>query len=163
MSDFRNTIPLTLSFGLELKEEEKQKVLSLMRLQSSSIRVAHNMLKEGKNSQEIYHRIRSLFPSLPTRYIPSAIIKASQYPKDKTVIFGGKTLFEKLCKNHLQGKKRQKLKEEWREKRQGILISVGVGNEQEKGNRLLRFVDTDGRLFLRITRGYTEPHRDWTH
>jgi len=79
MSDSRNTIPLTLSFGLELKEEEKQKVLSLMRLLHSSIRIAHNMLKEGNNSQEIYHRIRSLFPSLPTRYPASggAIIKAT--------------------------------------------------------------------------------------
>ena len=133
---------MTLSFGLEPREEDKQKVLSLMRMQSSSIRIAHNMLKEGKSSQEIYHKIRSLFPSLPTRYIPSAIIKSSQYPKDKAVIFGGKALFEKLCKNHLQGKQREKLKKEWREKRQGTLISVGVGNEQEKGNRPSLFSST---------------------
>ena len=41
-------------------------------------------------------------------------------------------------------------------KKQGTLINIGVGNEQEKGNRLLRFVDTDGRLFLRITTGNRE-------
>jgi hypothetical protein len=27
------------------------------------------------------------------------------------IVFGGKKIFEKLCKNHLQGKRREKLKE----------------------------------------------------
>ncbi len=29
------------------------------------------------------------------------------------IIFGGKNLFEKLKKNHLQGRKREKLKKKW--------------------------------------------------
>jgi hypothetical protein len=40
-------------------------------------------------------------------------------------VFGGKRLFEKLCKNHLTGKAREKLKKQWRELRQGILIAIG--------------------------------------
>jgi hypothetical protein len=47
---------------------------------------------------------------LPTKYIDSAIYKTKQYPTDKPVVFGSKRLFEKLCKNHLLGKARKKLK-----------------------------------------------------
>jgi hypothetical protein len=70
---------------------------------------------------QIYHRLRQLFHELPTRYIDSAIYKAKQYPTDKSVVFGGKRLFEKLCKNHLTGKLRERLKKQWRELRQGTL------------------------------------------
>jgi predicted transposase len=37
---------VSLQFKLELKKEEKQKLIKLMRKQSSAIRVAYNMLKE---------------------------------------------------------------------------------------------------------------------
>ncbi len=33
------------------------------------------------------------------------------------VIFGGRENFKKLQQNHLQGKKREKLKQNWKEKR----------------------------------------------
>jgi len=143
----------TLTFKLSLDNQGRQKLLTLMRWQSSAIRVAHNMLREKKERKEIYDKIKRLFPNLPTRYIPSALIKASQYQKDKAVVFGGKVLFEKLCKNHLQGEQRKRLKQEWRERRQGTLISIGVGNKQEKGNGLLRFEQINGKLYLRITVG----------
>ncbi len=32
---------------------------------------------------QIYHRLRQLFPELPTKYIDSAIYKAKQYPADE--------------------------------------------------------------------------------
>jgi hypothetical protein len=86
------------------------------------------MLKElekerAKNPHpQIYHKLRQLFPDLPTIYIALAIYKAKQYPTDKSVVFGGKRLFEKLCKNHLTGKLRERLKKQWRELRQGTLI-----------------------------------------
>jgi len=81
-----------------------------MRKQFSAIRVAYNMLRESekektkKTHTQIYQRLRQLFPELPTRYIDSAIYKAKQYSADEPVVFGGKRLFEKLCKNHLTGK-----------------------------------------------------------
>jgi len=50
----------------------------------------------NKINKEIYERLRRLFPELPKRYIPSAIIKASQYLKNRPVVFGEKTLFERL-------------------------------------------------------------------
>jgi len=147
---------MALSFKLLLESQHKQKLLTLMRWQSSAVRVAYNMLREKKERKEIYDRIRKLFPELPTRYIPSALIRASQYRRDKAIVFGGKTLFEKLCKNHLQGKQRKKLKQEWKERRQGTLISIGGGNKIEKGNGLLRFVQINGELYLRITVGNRE-------
>jgi IS605 OrfB family transposase len=128
-----------------------------MRKQSSAIRVAYNMLKELEKEKtknphaQIYHRLRQLFPELPTKYIDSAIYKAKQYPTDKPVVFGGKRLFEKLCKNHLIGKLRERLKKQWRELRQGTLISIG--SKSDKGNRLTRFEDLNGQLCLRITTG----------
>jgi hypothetical protein len=91
---------------------------------------------------------------LPTKYIDSAIYKAKQYPTDKPVAFGGKRLFEKLCKNHPTGKLRERLKKQWRELRQGTLVSIG--SKSDKGNRLTRFEDLNGQLHLRITTGHRE-------
>ena len=107
---------VSLQFKLELKKEDREKLTKLMRNQSSAIRVAYNMLKELEKEKiknpyaQIYHRLRQLFPELPTKYIDSAIYKAKQYPTDKPVVFGGKRLFEELCKNHFTGKLREKLK-----------------------------------------------------
>jgi len=151
---------VSLQFKLELKKEDKEKLIKLMRKQSSVIRVAYNMLKELEKEKtknphaQIYQRLRQLFPELPTKYIDSAIYKAKQYPTDKPVVFGGKRLFEKLCKNHLSGKAREKLKKQWRELRQGTLISIG--SKADKGNRLMRFEDLNGQLHLRITTGNRE-------
>ncbi len=151
---------ISLQFKLELKREDKEKLIKLMRKQSSAIRVAYNMLKELEKEKiknphaQIYQRLRQLFPELPTRYIDSAIYKAKQYPTDKPAVFGGKRLFEKLCKNHLTGKLREKLKKQWRELRQGTLISIG--SKSDRGNRLTRFEDLNGQLHLRITTGNRE-------
>jgi len=151
---------VSLQFKLELKKEDKEKLIKLMRKQSSAIRVAYNMLKELEKEKtknphaQIYHRLRQLFPELPTRYIDSAIYKAKQYPTDKPVVFGSKRLFEKLCKNHLTGKVREGLKKQWKELRQGTLISIG--SKADKGNRLTRFEDLNGQLHLRITTGNRE-------
>ncbi len=153
---------VSLQFKLELKKEDKEKLIKLMRKQSSAIRVAYNMLKELEKEKtknphaQIYHRLRQLFPELPTRYIDSAIYKAKQYPTYKPVVFGGKRLFEKLCKNHLTGKAREKLKKQWREIRQGTLISIGSKHKTAQGNLLLRFMELDGKLHLRITTGNRE-------
>jgi IS605 OrfB family transposase len=149
-----------LQFKLELRKEDKEKLIKLMRKQSSAIRVAYNMLKELEKEKtknphaQVYQRLRQLFPELPTKYIDSAIYKAKQYSTDKPVIFGGKRLFEKLCKNHLSGKARERLKKQWRELRQGTLISIG--SKADKGNRLTRFEDLNGQLHLRITTGNRE-------
>jgi len=153
---------VSLQFKLELKKEDKEKLIQLMRKQSSAIRTAYNMLKELEKEKtknphaQIYHRLRQLFPELPTKYIDSAIYKAKQYPKDKIVVFGGKRLFEKLCKNHLIGKAREKLKKQWRELRQGTLIGIGSKHKTAQGNLLLRFMELDGKLHLRITTGKRE-------
>jgi IS605 OrfB family transposase len=146
---------VSLQFKLELKREDKEKLIQLMRKQSSAIRVAYNMLKKLEKEKtknphsQIYHRLRQLFPELPTKYIDSAIYKAKQYPTDKSVVFGGKRLFEKLCKNHLTGKVREGLKKQWKEQRQGTLVSIG--SKSDKGNRLIRFENINGQLHLRIT------------
>jgi len=151
---------VSLQFKLELRKEDKEKLIKLMRKQSSAIRVAYNMLKElekektKKPHAKIYQRLRQLFPDLPTKYIDSAIYKAKQYPTDKPVMFGVKRLFEKLCKNHLTGKAREGLKKQWKELRQGTLISIG--SKSDEGNRLTRFENINRKLHLRITTGNLE-------
>jgi len=153
---------VSLQFKLELKNEDKEKLIKLMHRQSSAIRIAYNMLRDLEKEKtrnphaQIYHRLRQLFPDLPTKYIDSAIYKAKQYPTDKPVVFGGKRLFEKLCKNHLTGKAREKLKKQWRELRQGTLIAIGSKHKTAQGNLLLRFTELDGKLHLRITTGNRE-------
>jgi IS605 OrfB family transposase len=151
---------VSLQFKLEMKKEDKGKLIKLMRKQSSAIRLAYNMLRDLEKEKtknpyaQIYQRLRKLFPELPTKYIDSAIYKAKQYPTDKPVVFGGKRLFEKLCKNHLAGKVRERLKKQWREQRQGTLVSVG--SKSDKGNRLTRFENINGQLHLRISTGNKE-------
>jgi IS605 OrfB family transposase len=153
---------VSLQFKLELKREDKEKLIQLMRKQSSAIRVAYNMLKKLEKEKtknphsQIYHRLRQLFPELPTKYIDSAVYKAKQYPTDKSVVFGGKRLFEKLCKNHLTDKARERIKKQWRELRQGTLISIGSKHRTAQGNLLLRFMELNGNLHLRITTGNRE-------
>jgi IS605 OrfB family transposase len=153
---------VSLQFKLELKKKDKEKLIKLMRKQSSAIRIAYNMLKELEKEKtknphaQIYHRLRQLFPDLLTKYIDSAIYKSKQYPTDKPVVFGDKRLFEKLCKNHLTGKAREKLKKQWRESREGTLIAIGSKHKIAQGNLLLRFMELDGKLHLRITTGKRE-------
>lgn len=150
---------ISLQFKLELKREDKEKLIQLMRKQSSAIRIAYNLSKKlekekAKNpSTQIYHSLKQLFPEMPTRYIDSAIYKAKQYPTDEPVVFGSKKLFEKLCKNHITGKAREKLKRQWKEQRQGTLIGVG---SSDIGNRVIRLVDLNGQIHLRITTGNRE-------
>jgi len=72
---------ISLQFKLELKKEDKEELIKLMRKQSFTIRMAYNMLKElekekAKNPHaQIYQRLRQLFPELPTRQVDSAISK----------------------------------------------------------------------------------------
>jgi IS605 OrfB family transposase len=68
---------VSLQFKLELRKEDKEKLIQLMRNQSSAIRVAYNMLKELEKEQtknphaQVYNRLRRLYPELPTKYIDS--------------------------------------------------------------------------------------------
>ena len=144
---------VSLQFKLQLNGPDRKKLLELMRKQSSAIRSAYKLLKTKNSHSQIYQKLRQLFPDLPTKYIDSAIYKAKQYPTDKKVVFGGKALFERLCKNR-DKKSREKLKRKWKEQRQGTLISVG--SKADKGNRLIRFESINGELHLRLTTGNRE-------
>jgi predicted transposase len=77
-------LPITLSFKLSFeRKEEREKVIKLMRLQSSAIRFIYNRLKEGKTDNKIYKRTQEKFNSLPAWNINSALRKAKQYPTYK--------------------------------------------------------------------------------
>ena len=60
-----------------LDRQSKQRLLTLMHWQSSAVIIAYNMLREKKWGKEMYGRIRKLFPNLPARHTPSAIIKVA--------------------------------------------------------------------------------------
>ena len=77
-------------------------------------------------------------------------------------MFGGRKLFEKLKRKHLTGKRREKLREEWKERRQGT--AYARGDRSKKGNLNLRFVFVNRKLRLRINTGrgnyvYAGVHR----
>jgi IS605 OrfB family transposase len=104
---------------------------------------------------------RQKFPELNSHYVNCAVEKAreifqsckSRGQNPKKLIFGGRALFEKLKKNHLQGKRLRELKRKWREKRQGTLISIGAKHITHKGNLNLRFTPAEkgkNNLCLRI-------------
>lgn len=69
----------------------------------------------------------------------------------KKVIFGGKKLFKKLQKRHINGKEYQKLKTKWQEKRKGNLYSRG--DKSKKGNLNTRIEVKENGTFLRINVG----------
>jgi len=146
---------ISVQFRLQLYGSDRKKLLELMRNQSSAIRSAYKLLKTKNSHSQIYKKLRQLFPDIPTKYIDSAIYKAKQYPTDQKVVFGGKALFEKLCKSrNKKSKYYQQLKRKWKEQRQGTLISVG--SKADKGNRNTRFEIISGDLHLRITTGNRE-------
>jgi hypothetical protein len=61
-----------------------------------------------------------------------------------------------FAKTTLQGKQEEKLKKQWRELRQGTLIAIGSKHKTAQGNLLLRFMELDEKLHLRITTGNRE-------
>ncbi len=67
------------------------------------------------------------------------------------MVFGGRKLFERLKRRHLSGKARERLRREWKERRQGLLYSRG--DAAKKGNTNLRLESRDGALWLRVNLG----------
>jgi IS605 OrfB family transposase len=116
------------------------------------MRFAFKRLLEGKEENEVLKELSSLF-SLNSRYAYGVLVKAKMTiaslkelgQSPKKVIFGGRKLFEELSKKHLSGKRRDELLKKWRERRQGLLFSVG--------QKHLRLVWVEGCLFLRINVG----------
>jgi len=67
------------------------------------------------------------------------------------VVFGGRKLFQQLKRRHLSGKARERLRREWKERRQGLLYSRG--DATKKGNANLRLEPQGDALWLRVNLG----------
>jgi len=156
---------LTVQARLMIKGDDEGKMLDeLMRKWSSCMRFAYNRLLEGKERKGLKRELQELF-NLNSRYVDSAIKEAEwtlisakkRGMKPEKVIFGGKALFEKLKSRHLSDKERQKLRQEWRDKRQGNLYSIGEG--AKKGNLNLRVIKKEEDYYLRINVG----ERKWIY
>ena len=141
--------------------KDKQRVLDLMRRWSSCMRYAYKRLLEGYTRNELKKQLQGIF-SLNSRYADDAIMKANNVLKSckqkgenpRKVIFGGRELFEKLQKRHINGKVYRELQREWQEKRKGNLYSRG--DRSKKGNLNTR-IEIDGFLTkLRINVGERE-------
>jgi len=152
---------ITLECMLDFeKEEEKEKVLALMRRFSSATRYAYKRLLEGVAEKEIEKRVAEKH-KLNARYVKDAVLIAKQVLKSciqrgqnpKKLVFGSRELFEKLKKKHLTGKRREKLRQRWEERRYYHLYSRG--EKSKNGNLNLRFVWEDS-LKLRINLGNGE-------
>ena len=154
---------ITLQCKLTFKKEKgQQKILELMRQFSSCHRYAYNRLLEGRKRKELKKHLQKVF-NLNSRYCDDAIFKAQSLinsckerrQNPKKVIFGGRKLFEKLKKKHIDGKQREKLEQEWEEKRKGYLYSRG--DKAKKGNLNTRIIIEKEGLKLRINTG----ERNW--
>jgi IS605 OrfB family transposase len=152
---------ITTCFKLVVNEEEKNQILKLMRSFSSAVRFSYKRLLEGFTTLQAYKITRQKFPELNSHYVNCAVEKAREIfqsckargQNPKKLIFGGRTLFEKIKKNHLQGKRLKELKRKWKEKRQGALLSIGAKHITHKGNLNLRFIPAEkgkNNLYLRI-------------
>jgi IS605 OrfB family transposase len=153
---------ITLGCMLEFeREEEKEKVLALMRRFSSATRYAYKRLLEGIAEKEIEKRVAEKH-KLNARYVKDAVLIAKGVLKSciqrgqnpKKLVFGSRELFEQLKKMHLTGKKREKLRKKWEERRYYYLYSRG--EKSKSGNLNLRFVYLNGQWYLRINLGSGE-------
>jgi IS605 OrfB family transposase len=144
-----------------LRKEDERAVLDLMRRFSSAVRFAYQRLLEEWDRKELKREdgpLCVLF-GLNTRYADGAIEKAQaildsakELGQDpRKVVFGGRKLFEGLKQRHLSGKARERLRQAWKEKRQGFLYSRG--DATKKGNANLRLESRDGALWLRVNLG----------
>jgi IS605 OrfB family transposase len=149
------TIQTKLTFS---SKEDEQEVADLMRRWSSCMRFAYNRLLEGKTRNELKRDLQGVF-NLNSRYADDAIMKAKSVLESckereenpNKVIFGGRSLFEKLKKRHINGNEYKKLQQEWQERRKGNLYSRG--DRSKKGNLNTRIeVDENGAV-LRINVG----------
>ena len=159
---------------LKVKKREKEALDDLMRRWSSCMRFAYNRLLEGKERKELKRELQKIF-GLNSRYVDDAILEAQAKIESarelgvepEKVIFGGRTLFEKLSRRHLSEKERTKLKEEWRERRQGNFYSRG--DKTKGGNLNLRIIREGEKFHLRVNTGTREwlfvelktSHKKW--
>jgi IS605 OrfB family transposase len=152
------TVECLLAFD---KDEDKEKVLNLMRKFSSMVRFAYKRLLEKMERKELKKMLSQKY-GINTRYSDSAIFLAQQTldsclqrgQNPKKLVFGSRELFEKLKKMHLTGKRREKLRQEWEERRYGFLYSRG--DKSKGGNLNLRLVNLDNQWHLRINLGNGE-------
>ncbi|RUM48781.1 MAG: transposase [Hydrogenothermus sp.] len=143
-------------------EKDRQELQKLTRRFSSCLRYAYNRLIEGHKRKELKKHLQKVF-NLNSRYCDDAIFKAQSLinsclergQNPKKVIFGGRKLFEKLKKKHINGEQREKLKQKWEERRRGCLYSRG--DKSKKGNLNTRIIPEKDGLKLRINSG----KRNW--
>ncbi|MFZ8786285.1 IS200/IS605 family accessory protein TnpB-related protein [Thermocrinis sp.] len=152
------TVECLLAFD---KDEDKEKVLNLMRKFSSMFRFAYKRLLEKMERKELKKLLAQKY-GINTRYSDSAIFLAQQTldsctqrgRNPKKLVFGSRELFEKLKKKHLTGERRKKLRQEREERRYGFLYSRG--DKSKEGNLNLRLVNLDNQWHLRINLGNGE-------
>lgn len=146
---------ITLQARLKVNDNKKVLLDTLMKNWNACMRCAYNRLLEGYSRKELKKLLPLTF-NLNTRYVDDAILEAQNIinsisktgKNPKKVIFGGKSLFKKLTKKHLSEKQRAKIKQQWKDRRQGNLFSRG--DKSKKGNLNLRVVQMNGKYFLRI-------------
>jgi len=156
-SDFV-TVECLLAFD---RDEDKGRVLALMRKFSSMVRFAYKRLLDGAVRKELKKLLSSKY-GINIRYSDDAILLAQQAldfcvergQNPKKLVFGSRELFEQLKKKHLTGKRRQELRQKWEERRYGILQSRG--DKSKEGNLNLRLVNLNNQWHLRINLGNGE-------
>jgi len=152
------TVECLLAFD---KDEDKGRVLTLMRKFSSMVRSAYKRLMEGAERKELKKLLARKY-GINTRYSDDAILLAQQTLESclereqnpKKLVFGSREIFEQLKKKHLTGKSRETLRQKWEERRYGILCSRG--DKSREGNLNLRLVNLNNQWCLRVNLGNGE-------
>jgi IS605 OrfB family transposase len=158
---------VSLQFKLELRKEDKEKLIKLMRKQSSAIRVAYNMLKKLEKEQtknphaQVYNRLRRLYPELPTKYIDSKengviAIDTNASPVHLAIAEVSKTgelvSYETISLHHLIGlSQNSKDHQEWILAHQMVDLAIQKGKAIaiENLKKLKRGMRGDGKATLR--------------
>lgn len=144
--------------GRIFPSSNQAKVLdSLMRRQSSCMRIAYNRLCEGKTKTAVERTLREIYPEINTRYRKDAYFRAHSlfklilrlvekgvFSSPNKVIFGKRRNLERRKRGQISPKK-------WKELRNNQLLSRG--DKSKKGNLNLRIVKIRNEYFLRVNTG----------
>lgn len=127
---WKDSVFLGSSGEATFSQKETDQILSLMAAQSQAVRSAYQSRKSGLEGYQVAQHLKFLgHGATGVRYLTAAISQAEQLPLDRSVLFGGKKLWDQLQAGEISTK-------QWHAKRNNRLFSRG--DKSKKGNPLIR-------------------------
>ena len=149
---------VTVLARIEARPGEAAVLADTARRWSACMRYAYRRLLEGEPRRDLKRRLQGMF-GLNSRYVDDAILRAREAmaaarargEDPRRVVWGGRGLFRRLCARGPDPVRRERVRAEWRERRQMRLY--GRGDVAKGGNLNLRVEFREDGPWLRVNAG----------